>query len=134
MFDFPTQMLQVFKELETQKSFEKNAFGNDADDVRSPGKAIDPRVMVNDMSSDAMAFSESKLAQIRAMLPEIQKSWGASLGVNAKNHQALVSVFNLLMSSYATHLGIISRYVGGVYVERFEMDLVAQSSVRWIRT
>lgn len=26
MFDFPTQMLQVFKELETQKSFEKNGF------------------------------------------------------------------------------------------------------------
>lgn len=98
----------------------ENAFGNDADDVRSPGKAIDPRVMVNDMSSDAMAFSESKLAQIRMMLPEIQKNWGASLGVNAQNHQAMVSVFNLLMSSYATHLGIISRYVGGVYVERFE--------------
>ena len=27
-------------------------FGNDADDMRSPGKAIDPRVMIGDLSND----------------------------------------------------------------------------------
>jgi hypothetical protein len=98
----------------------ENAFGNDADDVRAPGKAIDPRVMVNDLSNDAMGYSESKLKQIKTLLPELQKNWGAVLGGGAQNHQAMVSVFNLFISSYATHLGIVSRYVGGVFVERFE--------------
>src|SRR5690606_23050433 len=37
------------------------AFGNDADDMRSPGKAIDPRVMINDLSSDAISYSEQRV-------------------------------------------------------------------------
>eukprot|EP01035_Chromulina_nebulosa_P049529 gene49529-67263_t len=34
----------------------KLIFGNDADDMRSPGKAIDPRVNVNDLSNDAIGY------------------------------------------------------------------------------
>ncbi|VAW00738.1 FIG01042089: hypothetical protein, partial [hydrothermal vent metagenome] len=37
-------------------------FGNDADDMRSSGKAIDPRVMIGDMSGDAIAFAENEMA------------------------------------------------------------------------
>ncbi|HUR91632.1 MAG TPA: zinc-dependent metalloprotease, partial [Gemmatimonadaceae bacterium] len=37
------------------------AFGNDADDMRAPGKAIDPRVNTNDLSSDAIAYSSSRI-------------------------------------------------------------------------
>ena len=32
-------------------------FGNDADDMRSPGKAIDPRVMTGDLSNDQISYS-----------------------------------------------------------------------------
>jgi hypothetical protein len=32
-------------------------FGNDADDMRSPGKAIDPRVMIGDLSNDQIGYS-----------------------------------------------------------------------------
>ena len=36
-------------------------FGNDADDMRSAGKAIDPRVNVGDLSGDTLAWSEQRL-------------------------------------------------------------------------
>ena len=32
-------------------------FGNDADDMRSPGKAIDPRVMTGDLSNDCLLYT-----------------------------------------------------------------------------
>ena len=35
-------------------------FGNDADDMRSAGKAIDPRVNVGDMSGDTLAWGEQR--------------------------------------------------------------------------
>ncbi|NNE06100.1 MAG: hypothetical protein HKN15_10300, partial [Xanthomonadales bacterium] len=37
------------------------AFGNDADDMRSPGKAMDPRVNIYDMSADAVAYASNAM-------------------------------------------------------------------------
>src|SRR5688572_4722664 len=37
------------------------AFGNDADDMRAPGYAIDPRVMIGDMTSDAISYAEGRI-------------------------------------------------------------------------
>ncbi|HEX2608101.1 MAG TPA: zinc-dependent metalloprotease, partial [Flavisolibacter sp.] len=46
---------KAFRNKVLSRSTENDlVFGNDADDMRSPGKAIDPRVNVNDMSSDAV--------------------------------------------------------------------------------
>ena len=39
-------------------------FGNDADDMRSAGKAIDPRVNIGDLSGDTLAWSEQRLALV----------------------------------------------------------------------
>jgi hypothetical protein len=100
-----------------RKSIQKElTFGNDADDMRAPGKGIDPRVMVNDLSSDALTYSAIKMEQIQQLLPEIFEQCKK----DEKSFEKFKDVFNLLTTSLGTHAGIISRYIGGVYVERFE--------------
>lgn len=89
-------------------------FGNDADDMRSPGKGIDPRVMVNDLSSDAITYGIERIELIKQILPTLLSRYGNE----GESYQELKNSYNNLMSGQAGMLGIISRYVGGVYVER----------------
>ncbi len=90
------------------------AFGNDADDMRSIGKGIDPRAMIYDMSADPVAYGiqrcdlvKSKVAELLKKLPEKDESW-----------QRLTQAYVILTREAADALVSISRYVGGVYVER----------------
>lgn len=89
-------------------------FGNDADDMRSPGKAMDPRVMINDLSSDAIAYSTERMDKIMSLLPGLKDRYAAP----GQTYQELKNVFNNLAGGYGQNVGIISRYIGGVMVER----------------
>ena len=44
------------------------AFGNDADDMRAPGRHIDPRVMISDHSSDAIGYAEDRLQRVKEIM------------------------------------------------------------------
>ncbi|MCL9980415.1 MAG: zinc-dependent metalloprotease [Bacteroidia bacterium] len=90
-------------------------FGNDADDMRAPGKGLDPRVMINDLSGESVNFSAEKMDLIRSLMPKLLVKYGNG----QHSYQPMVSVMNSLMSGYGTHAGIISRYIGGVKVERY---------------
>ncbi len=94
----------------------EHAFGNDADDMRTPGKAIDPRVMIGDLSSDAMGFAESQVKMIEEKLELLFKDYNSQ---GFESYQPLVSQYSVLLGSYGTQMGVISRYIGGVFVERF---------------
>ncbi|RZK46543.1 MAG: Matrixin, partial [Pedobacter sp.] len=48
------------------------AFGNDADDMRSPGGGIDPRVNVNDHSNDMVTYGEDRFKLINTMMPKLK--------------------------------------------------------------
>lgn len=89
-------------------------FGNDADDMRSPGKAMDPRVMINDLSSDAIAYSTERMDKILTIIPGLK----AKYSTEGQSYQELKNVFGGLAGGYGQSIGIISRYIGGVYVER----------------
>ena len=53
----------------------KLAFGNDGDDMRAPGKAIDPRVNVNDMSSDAIAYAEERFKLVNNVMGKLVQKY-----------------------------------------------------------
>jgi hypothetical protein len=90
------------------------AFGNDADDMRAPGRHIDPRVMIGDMSSNAVAYASDRMELIDHMLSELtEKS-----RVKGESHQQLLVAANMLFGQYRVQAGVISRFIGGVYVER----------------
>ena len=90
------------------------AFGNDADDMRSPGKAIDPEVMTGDLTSDAVEFSKIRMELVRDLMPNIKERFRKE----GQSHQELYDKFNSLFYNYANSGRVISRYIGGVYVDR----------------
>lgn len=90
------------------------AFANDADDMRRAGKGIDPRAMIYDMSSDPVAYGiqrcdlvTKKLGELLSKEPQKGESW-----------QSLTQAYITLTRESADALVAMSRYVGGVQVER----------------
>ncbi len=92
------------------------AFGNDADDMRGPGKAIDPRVNVGDMSSDAIQYSIDRIKLANQVGKEVLAKYKKN--ESGKSYQALGNSYFVLTGQQATSANTISRYIGGVYVDR----------------
>ena len=90
------------------------AFGNDADDMRAPGRHIDPRVMIGDLSSNPVAYGAERMALVESLLGELK----AKALVEGESHQQLVVSANILAGQYSQQAGVISRQIGGIYVER----------------
>ena len=92
------------------------AFGNDADDMRSPGKAIDPRVNVGDMSNDAIQYSIDRIKLANKVGKEVLNRY-EKRELN-KSYQALRNSYFVLTGQQSTAANTISRYIGGVYIDR----------------
>ena len=90
------------------------AFANDADDMRSPGKGIDPNAMINDLTSDPVEHSIEKMELINSMFPKLKEKHS----VSGESYEKLKRSYYSLTSNYFTCLDIISRQIGGVYVDR----------------
>ena len=89
-------------------------FGNDADDMRYAGRGIDPRVMINDMSGDALTWAEGRLKLVRATLPKLAERFADE----GESYQAMRNAYVTLTYQQSVAAGVISRYIGGVYVDR----------------
>ena len=94
----------------------KNEFkyGNDADDMRSPGKAIDPRIMISDMSSDPVSYAQERMNIIRSVYPTLNEKFEK----DGESYHGLRDAFVVLNNEYANCTRVISRYIGGVYMDR----------------
>lgn len=90
------------------------AFANDADDMRASGKAIDPRAMLFDMSSDPIAYGTQRCEMVSGELKNILKD----VADPGKSWQEVAQAYVSLTSDSSNSLVAISRFVGGVYVER----------------
>jgi len=89
-------------------------FGNDADDMRSPGKGIDPRVMIGDLSSDAITYSINRFELVNTMMKKIKTQFTKK----GQTFEDLRRAYYTLHNQSAISGGVISRYIGGVYVDR----------------
>lgn len=92
----------------------KLIFGNDADDMRSPGKGIDPRVMTGDLSSDQISYSIDRFTLVNAAMKEIK----TKMSENGENYEDLRRAYYTLNAQSARAGDVLSRFVGGVYVDR----------------
>ena len=91
------------------------AFGTDEDDMREPdGNAVDPRIMIFDLSSDAITYSVNRIKLVNKLLKNIK----IKFMVNGESYQGLVNAYNVLINAKFNACSVISRYVGGVYTER----------------
>jgi hypothetical protein len=97
------------------RSTEKQlTFGNDADDMRSPGAGLDPRVNIYDMSSDSIAYANGQIDIMQATLNKMA-DWSPEAG---KSYQETLEGVEILLRLWGRHAAVVSRWVGGVYVDR----------------
>ena len=89
-------------------------FGNDADDMRAPGKAIDPRVMIGDLSNDQIAYSINRIKLVDSIMDNVKSKFSKT----GESYQELRRAYYLLSGQRAIAAGVISRFIGGVYVDR----------------
>lgn len=89
-------------------------FGNDADDMRSPGKAIDPRVMTGDLSNDQIQYSIDRFELVNDMMQNIQSRFTKK----GETYMQLRQAYSILTGQAARAGDVISRFIGGVYVDR----------------
>ncbi|MFI0428904.1 zinc-dependent metalloprotease [Mariniflexile sp. HMF6888] len=92
----------------------EHIFGNDADDMRAPGKAIDPRVNVSDQSNDQITWSIDRIELSNNLMKDVKTKFTKS----GESYEELRRVYYLLSSQKATAGNTISRFIGGVYVDR----------------
>lgn len=90
------------------------AFGNDADDMRSPGRHIDPRVMIGDLTNDAVTYADDRFKLVDDLFGDLKEK---ALKEGASHHELVVAT-NVLMGQMRTMANITSRYIGGVYIDR----------------
>ena len=89
-------------------------FGNDADDMRGIGSGIDPRVNVNDMSGDALTFASDRMNLANKIINGLKLRYTKE----GESYHELRQAFNIAQGEYFNQLSVVSRYVGGVYVDR----------------
>ena len=90
------------------------AFGNDADDMRSPGRHVDPRINIFDMSSDAVDYAQDRFELIKDMAGKLKDK----TLVDGRSHNDLAVGVNVLVGEFARQASVVSRYIGGVYLNR----------------
>ncbi len=92
----------------------EHAFANDADDMRSAGRGIDPRAMINDLTSEPVEHAVDQITLIKLTLPKLVDQFP----VEGESYHELRTAFASLMRDYERASVTISRFIGGVYVDR----------------
>ena len=110
----PNLNLTEIKKLLSRSNEPELAFGNDADDMRSSSRGIDPRVMIYDLSNDPIKFSIDRFKLNNMLMKELKNKFLNE----GSTYEDLRRGFYILNSSSSTAGNVISRFVGGVYIDR----------------
>lgn len=90
------------------------AFGNDADDMRSPGSGIDPRVNINDHTNDMVTYGEDRFKLVNTMMPKLKSRFSKT----GQSYQELRQRYLQLNNQRLSMAAAVSRFIGGVQVDR----------------
>lgn len=112
---------KILQQILSESTKKENRFFNDADDMRSIGRGIDPRVALHDMSADPIAYSIMNIQMVNDAYPKLLKKYTT---VNQSYHE-LRGAYLTLSGHYSRSLSTIAKYIGGVYIDR---NLVGQDT------
>jgi len=112
--DDPAEEDERLEAILSQSTQNAHIFGNDADDMRAPGRHIDPHVMIGDMSADAVTYAEQYIERMHDVATKLR----SKVLQPGESHQDLLVAANIVAGSMSTQTGVISRYIGGVHVNR----------------
>lgn len=102
------------KKILSRSTDPRLAFGNDADDMRSPGSGIDPRVMINDMSNDMVGYAEDRLKLVNSLMGKLKTKYSKP----GQSYQELRARYGNLNGQRASMFNSVSRFIGGIYIDR----------------
>ncbi len=90
------------------------AFGNDGDDMRTPGSGIDPRINVNDFTNDAIGYAEDRFKIVNNLMGKLVAKYSKT----GKSYAELRTRYASLLNQRRNMIAAVSRYIGGVYIDR----------------
>lgn len=94
-------------------------FGNDGDDMRSPGRGIDPRINTGDMTNDPIEYAKDRIILSQNLIPKLYET----LKTKSDSWESIYQGYRILLRQIHVSAEIISRQVGGVYVNRGFMSV-----------
>lgn len=94
------------------------AFGNDGDDMRAPGKSMDPRVNVNDLTNDPISYAEDRFKLVNATMGKLVNKYSKPY----QSYAELRSRYGVLNNQRISMVSAVSRFIGGIYVDRSTPD------------
>ncbi|MFN8282231.1 MAG: zinc-dependent metalloprotease [Chitinophagales bacterium] len=122
-FENEQKEAEATKQLLALSNDPKYRFMNDGDDMRSPGKGINPQANLFDMSSDAVGYALDNIQMVNDALPKLLTKYGTS----NQSYGELRNAYFILSGHYGRSLNVISRYLGGVYINR---NFVGQDTLK----
>jgi hypothetical protein len=102
------------KKIISRSTDPKLTFGNDGDDMRAPGKAMDPRVNINELTSDAIGYAEDRFKIVNGIMGKLVQKYTKE----GQSYAELRTRYTVLLSQRLSMVSAVSRYIGGIYVDR----------------
>ncbi|HUF66163.1 MAG TPA: zinc-dependent metalloprotease [Gemmatimonadaceae bacterium] len=90
------------------------AFGNDADGMNAPGMGVDPRVVANDLTDDPLGYATERFQIVERLIQDLTTRYAAP----GQSYHELRSAYLVLSGEQSSAANVVSRYIGGVYVDR----------------
>ena len=90
------------------------AFGNDADGMNAPGMGVDPRVVANDLTNDPLGYATERFQNVDRLIRGLTTRYAAP----GQSYHEMRSAYLVLSGEQSSAANVVSRYVGGVYVDR----------------
>ena len=90
------------------------AFGNDGDDMRAPGKGMDPKVNIFDLSGDAVSYAEDRFKLVNNVMGKLVQKYSKP----GQSYAELRSRYGTLNAQRNQMTSVVSRYIGGIYNDR----------------
>ena len=103
-------------EIISEQNKPEHMFANDSEDMRSPGRGIDPRAMIYDLTNDPITYATQRIELVNYSQDNIV----SKLSGTAKSFEEYRLAHRIFIREYSRSLEVISRHIGGVYVERFD--------------
>jgi len=109
----PAEEETVLTKILSRSNDPKLTFGNDAD-IAGMGSGIDPRVQVWDMSNDMVTYAEERFKLVNKLVGKLKDKYVKS----GQSYEELTARYIFLTRQRANMSIALSRYVGGIYVDR----------------
>ena len=109
------------KEIISEQHKPEYMFANDSEDMRYPGRGIDPRAMINDLTNDPITYAMQRIELVN----HSQENIVSKLSKNADSFEEFRLAHRIFIREYSRSLEVISRHIGGVYVERYDPQNVS---------